>query len=129
MAARRVPRQNEPVTESGRAGSGGVALEGTDETAVLEVSGALDLALAPRLRLMVERAFRLRPAVMVVDLTAVEFLASAGMAELVRADRLCAGVTQVRVVAGNRVVLRPLELTCLTDELAVYPTRTAALEA
>ncbi|WP_328701526.1 STAS domain-containing protein [Amycolatopsis pittospori] len=111
------------------ADSGGVALEGGDETAVLNVSGALDLALAPRLRLMVERAFRLKPRVMVVDLTAVDFLASAGMAELVRADRLCAGTTQVRVVAGSRVVLRPLELTRLTDELAVYPTRTAALEA
>nr|WP_246481110.1 STAS domain-containing protein [Amycolatopsis umgeniensis] len=104
-------------------------MEGTDDTAVLEVTGALDLALASRLRLMVERAFRLRPAVMIVDLTAVEFLASAGMAELVRAERLCAGTTQVRVVAGSRVVLRPLELTRLTDELAVYPTRTAALEA
>jgi hypothetical protein len=33
----------------------------------------------------------------------------------------------VRVVASGRLTLRPLEMTRLTDELAVFPTLAAAL--
>jgi hypothetical protein len=49
------------------------------------------------------------------------------MAELVRANRE-SGRT-VRVVAAARTVLRPLELTRLTDELAVHATLADALAA
>ncbi len=95
---------------------------------MLSVSGALDLTLAPQLRSLVERAFRLRPRVLIIDLTAVEFLASVGMAELIWAERLCTGTTQVRIVADSRNVVRPLQLTGLTGELMLYPSRAAALE-
>lgn len=94
---------------------------------VLRVTGALDLALAPKLQQFVDRAARLRPVLLVLDLTKVEFLASVGMAVLVRANRQPMEATQVRVVAAARVVLRPLEMTRLTDELALYPTLAAAL--
>ena len=67
--------------------AGSVGLEQVPEGVVLAVTGALDLALAPTLRRTVERAARLRPVLLVIDLTAVTFLASAGMAELVRANR------------------------------------------
>ena len=112
----------------GAAGSpGSVALEDRDGTAVLRVDGALDLALAPKLRQLAERATRLRPAVLVIDLTDVTFLASAGMAELVRAHRGLTGSAPLRVVAGSRITLRPLELTRLTDEFAIYPSLPDAL--
>ncbi|WP_410599690.1 STAS domain-containing protein [Amycolatopsis sp. lyj-90] len=108
--------------------AGVVSLDSSGETAVLSVSGALDLTLAPQLRSLVERAFRLRPRVLIIDLTAVEFLASVGMAELIWAERLCTGTTQVRIVADSRNVVRPLQLTGLTGELMLYPSRAAALE-
>ena len=108
---------------------GSVDLEHVPEGVVLAVRGALDLALAPKLQRAVERATRLRPALLVVDLTEVTFLASAGMAELVRADRQLRGQVPVRVVATGRLVLRPLELTRLTDELAIHPTLADALAA
>lgn len=125
------------MTESERVGrgpfdeepAGSVALEQAPEGVVLTVTGALDLSLASRLRRTVERAARLRPAVLVIDLTGVTFLASVGMAELVRANRQLGGEIAVRVVASGRVVLRPLELTRLTDELAIHSTLADALAA
>ncbi|MDQ7802808.1 STAS domain-containing protein [Amycolatopsis sp. A133] len=114
-----------PGDEVGSAGS--VALEHRDGTAVLHVDGALDLALAPELRRLAERAARLRPELLVIDLTGVTFLASAGMAELVRAHRGPAASAPLRVVATGRITLRPLELTRLVDELAIYPSLSDAL--
>jgi anti-sigma B factor antagonist len=106
---------------------GSVALDQVPEGAVLTVAGALDLSLAAKLRRTVERATRLRPALLVIDLTAVTFLASVGMAELVRAHRQLSGDVAVRIVAAGRLVLRPLELTRLTDELAIHATLADAL--
>lgn len=115
------------VTGAAPGDAGSVALEDRNGTAVLHVDGALDLALAPKLRQLVERAARQRPAMLVIDLTGVTFLASAGMAELVRAHRGPAASVPLRVVAGGRITLRPLELTRLTDELAIYPSLSEAL--
>lgn len=112
------------------AGSAGtVVLEQAGDAVVLRVAGALDLALAPKLRQLAERAARLRPATLVVDLTDVTFLASAGMAELVRAHRGRTCAAPLRVVATGRITLRPLELTRLTDEFAIYPSVAEALAA
>ncbi|QRP43385.1 STAS domain-containing protein [Amycolatopsis sp. FDAARGOS 1241] len=94
---------------------------------MLAVSGALDLALAPKLRQLVDHAARTAAPVVVIDLTAVDFLASAGMAVLVRAHRQ-PEPADVRVVASGRLTLRPLELTPLTDELALFPSLSAALQ-
>lgn len=107
--------------------AGTVALEDRGGTAVLRVDGALDLALAPKLRQLAERAARLEPTVLVIDLTGVTFLASAGMGELVRAHRRRTTSAPLRVVATGRSTLRPLELTRLTDELAIYPSLSEAL--
>ncbi|KAA9158763.1 STAS domain-containing protein [Amycolatopsis acidicola] len=107
--------------------AGAVVLESSGGAAVLRVSGALDLALAPKLQQLVDRASRDHPRVLVIDLTDVDFLASAGMAVLVRTHRRHGATVAVRVVADNRLTLRPLELTRLTDELAVFPTLAAAL--
>ncbi|WP_410594177.1 STAS domain-containing protein [Amycolatopsis sp. lyj-23] len=105
----------------------GVELETLGDALVLRVTGALDLTLAPKVRQLVDRAQRQAGSVLVIDLTEVDFLASAGMAELVRAHRLSPSMA-VRVVATGRVTLRPLELTRLTDELVIVPTLEAALD-
>ncbi|MEV4055268.1 STAS domain-containing protein [Amycolatopsis sp. NPDC049688] len=107
--------------------AGSVALESRDGVAVLRVEGALDLALAPKLRQLAERAARLGAPLLVIDLTGVTFLASAGMAELVRAHRGTTAEAGLRVVASGRITLRPLELTRLVDELAIYPSLSDAL--
>ncbi|MET8849176.1 STAS domain-containing protein [Amycolatopsis sp. NPDC004625] len=107
--------------------AGSVALESLDGATVLRVAGALDLALAPKLRRLAEHATRLGDRLLVIDLTGVTFLASAGMAELVRAHRGTTASAPLRVVASGRIALRPLELTRLVDELAIYPSLSEAL--
>lgn len=117
---------DEPLGDA-ETSTGTVALEPQENGGVVvRVTGALDLALAPKLQQFVDRAARLRPDLLVLDLTGVDFLASVGMAVLVKANREKA-LPDVRVVAAERVVLRPLQMTRLTDELAVYPTLAAAL--
>ncbi|WP_433781422.1 STAS domain-containing protein [Actinomycetospora sp. CA-101289] len=122
------PFDDEPAGLDGES-AGSVALVEVPEGVVLAVTGPLDLAGAPKLRRTVERAARLRPALLVIDLTEVTFLASVGMAELVRANRDLRGTCSVHVVASGRLVLRPLELTRLTDELAIHSTLADALAA
>ena len=63
-----------------------------------ERTGELDLATAPKLQRKVDGTLREDPpAVLVIDLSAVTFLASAGMAVLVAAHRRSGTGTRVRV--------------------------------
>ncbi|OLF08231.1 STAS domain-containing protein [Actinophytocola xanthii] len=107
--------------------TGSVALEQQHGTVVLRVTGALDLALAPKLQQQFDRALRSEPELVVIDLTAVDFLASAGMAVLITAHRQLESPGRVHIVAAGRITLRPMEITRLTDELVVFPTLSAAL--
>lgn len=95
-------------------------------TVVLTVAGEIDLVTAPALENAVLQTLADPPDLLVIDLTAVEFFSSAGIAVLVLAHRDGAGVS-LRIVAGNRIVLRPLELTGLTEDLAIYPDLDTAL--
>jgi anti-anti-sigma factor len=106
--------------------AGTVSVVHDGDVALLRVSGALDLALAPKLAQLVDRALRREPALVVVDLTDVDFLASAGMATLVRVHRQ-SPPARLHVVADSPITMRPLEMTRLTDELVVYSTLAAAL--
>jgi anti-sigma B factor antagonist len=121
------PALGRPVG-SAASSAGEIAISGREDgTAVMRISGALDLALAPKLRQLAERAVRMRPRVLVIDLTEVGFLASVGMAELLRVHRQLRGVTPVRFVAADRLVLRPLTLTRLIDEFDMFPTLAEAV--
>ena len=99
---------------------------GAPDTIVLTATGELDMMTAPDLENAVREALSEQPAVLVIDLTNVEFLSSAGIAVLLFAhsdDRV-----PLRVVAAERIVLRPLELSGLTSELAIHPTLRSALD-
>ena len=109
--------------------AGTVTLEDRDGTAVLRIDGALDLALAPKLRQLAERAARLAPAVLVIDLTGVTFLASAGMAVLIGCHQQAKGNIRFRSVATGSATFRPMELTGMTEEISIYHTRDEALAA
>ncbi|HJP72679.1 MAG TPA: STAS domain-containing protein [Pseudonocardiaceae bacterium] len=95
-------------------------------TIVLKVAGEVDMVTAPALENAVRKALTESPDTLVIDLSAAEFFSSAGIAVLVLAHRNGAGVS-LRIVARDRIVLRPLELTGLTDDLAIYPDLEAAL--
>lgn len=93
-----------------------------DAGVILAVAGEIDLLTADQLReaLTVEVA---RRRLVVVDLTAVEFLSSSGLAALALAHRAAAEADhELRLVAGNRVTLRPIQITGMADEIAVFAT-------
>lgn len=95
---------------------------------VLRVDGEIDVLTAPALR---EKIASLTGStahsVLVLDLSDVTFLASAGLAVLAGASDACEGRGRFIVVAQTPVVLRPLELTGLTEAFEVFPTVETAL--
>jgi anti-anti-sigma factor len=67
------------------------------------------------------------PAALVVNLTEVEFLASAGMSVLIAAHQLASPGIAFAVVADGPVTGRPLKLVGIADIVDVYPTLDVAL--
>lgn len=101
-----------------------------DDSIVVSVAGEIDTLTTPRLRQAVGEAIdEAAGGSVIVDLTAVTFLGSPGLAALVEA----VGQAQRRggplrvVVDKSRPVLRPIELTGLDDVLALYETVEEAL--
>ncbi|HEV2782279.1 MAG TPA: STAS domain-containing protein [Actinophytocola sp.] len=97
------------------------------DAVVLEVSGEVDMATAPRLPTHVLEAIDTRPMVLVIDLAAVHFFGSSGLAVLVDAQQESDAQTQLRIVASRADVLRPLQVTGLDKALALYATREDAV--
>jgi anti-anti-sigma factor len=91
----------------------------TDDVVVLHVAGEIDLLTANLLGERV-REQQLLPAnrVLVLDLSAVSFMGSSGLAEIVAAAQ--ADSAQLVLVATSRAVLRPLEATGLLPMLTIY---------
>ena len=104
-----------------------VTVERRAGTVVLCVRGELDVATTPALGESVELALRARPAGLVIDLSEVTFLSSAGLFALAAATRAGKGHTVVRVVAAGRECERPTYLTGLDAVLALHRTLDDAL--
>jgi anti-anti-sigma factor len=96
--------------------------------AVVRVSGALDMFTAPQLGDDITATVDQNPAGLIVDLTDVDFLASAGMQTLVVAHNAVTPAVRFAVVADGPATSRPLTVTGLTDLIALFATREAALE-
>lgn len=105
-----------------------VTTDHSGDAVVLAVSGEVDLLSAPVLGKEITAALDGVPALLVIDLTDVSFLASIGITALLEARRQARPGTQVRVVApAQSVVERTLRLTGLIEALAVTSTRADAL--
>jgi len=91
-----------------------------DAGVVLSVAGEIDLLTADQLSEALAPEVARHPLV-VVDLTAVGFLSSSGLAALALAHRAAVQAGhELRLVAGNRVTLRPIQITGMADEIAVF---------
>ena len=78
---------------------------------------------APLLRSSITGQFAGQPRELVLDLSAVEFLGSAGLAALVDAQKLARDRNiGLRLIAATRAVLRPLQVTGLIDLFSVADT-------
>jgi anti-sigma B factor antagonist len=98
--------------------------------AVLAVVGEIDTLTAPPL----EQALRElladpEPETLVIDLTGVTFMASSGLAVLIRgAHRAAARDLRLRLVPGSRAVRRPLEVTGSAQLFDMYEDVPTAID-
>lgn len=98
--------------------------------ALVRVSGSLDSGPDQAVAAELDAVFEKRPGSVVLDLSPVDFMGSAGIALLIntrhRAARL--GVA-FAIVADNRCVLRPLQLSQVDGTLPLHPTLDEAVAA
>jgi anti-sigma B factor antagonist len=94
-------------------------------TAVVHVSGDVDMLTAPVFAQQVRQQLHSHDGEarsLVIDLTGVTFLGSAGLAVLAEARTSAAEQdVALRVVASSRLVLRPLQVTGLDKLLTIVP--------
>jgi anti-sigma B factor antagonist len=105
-----------------------VAERWVENVVVVAVSGDLDVLTAPELADAIQAAARQEPAALIVDLSGVTFLASAGMNLLITAHRDCASSSQFGVVADGPATSRPLNLIGIDTIFALYRTLDDALD-
>ncbi|MGB9302128.1 MAG: STAS domain-containing protein [Mycobacterium sp.] len=98
-----------------------------DGAVVIAVSGDVDMVTAPRLAEAIDAAIATRPAALIVDLSKVQFLASAGMTVLVTAQDQVVPPTRFAVVADGPATSRPIKLMGIDSTFALYRTRDTAL--
>lgn len=84
---------------------------------------------APQLRDAVESALGKSPSALVVDLTHVEFLGSAGMQVLMETHNQTNGTdTRFAVVAEGAATSRPLKITGIAELIDLFSSLDVALE-
>ncbi len=94
----------------------------TGRTAVITVSGVLDMLTSPQLEATISAALSKGPEALVVDLSDVDFLASAGMGVLVTARDQADGKVGFAVVANGPATSRPLKLVGLAEVVGLCST-------
>ncbi|QFU93078.1 STAS domain-containing protein [Amycolatopsis sp. YIM 10] len=104
-----------------------IAVAWHGEVVELAVTGELDTTTAAVLEEAIAQAVAETPAALVVNLSGVEFLASAGISALIEANSTLQ-IPFALVVSTDRV-RRPLTVTGLDRVLPLYPTAAAALAA
>ncbi|OBF04321.1 STAS domain-containing protein [Mycobacterium sp. 852002-10029_SCH5224772] len=98
-----------------------------DGAVVLTVSGEVDMLSSPQLADAIQTALATQPAALIVDLSKVGFLASAGMTVLVTAHGEVEPPTKFAVVANGSATSRPIKLMGIDSVLALYNSLDGAL--
>ncbi len=98
-----------------------------DGVTVLTVTGEVDLATAPALETAIDAALDSGADHLVIDLAAVSFLASAGMAALVAAHQRAGDKTTIALVAEGPATSRQLKMTALDQVFDLHSTLGDAL--
>lgn len=122
--------QPEPAACSAAPGSGcTVESHQIGTVTVLAVAGTVDTLTAPSLQAAVTTAAEASPAALIIDLSAVDFLASVGMGLLVTAHAELTPAIRFAVVADGPATSRPLKLVGVADVVQLFATREEALTA
>lgn len=103
-----------------------VSFDVVGSSVVIQADGEIDLGTADRLDGLVREVLdgQFDPKTIVLDMSGVRFLATAGLTLLKNVQEQCASDGIVLwIVAGSRAVTRPLALTGLTASITVLPSR------
>jgi anti-anti-sigma factor len=100
-----------------------------DQAVVLTVSGEVDMLTSPHLQGAITTALAAKPAALIIDLSKVDFLASAGMTVLVTAQAEAVPPTQFAVVANGAATSRPIKLMGIDSVLSLHSTLDGALSS
>lgn len=106
-----------------------IGVEWQDTVVILTVSGELDLSTVPALAESIDLVVGKSPSAVIVDLSGVGFLASAGMAQLATAHQQIGETATFAVVADGPATGRPLALVGLDEVFRIYATTGEALSA
>jgi anti-anti-sigma factor len=106
-----------------------ITVERSGWTLVVAVDGDVDLSTAPMLRHALDEALGRAPRRIVVDLSLVRFLNTAGLEVLLDAHRRAGPDTDLRLVATTRATWRPLQLTRTHERLVIHASRATAIAA
>jgi anti-anti-sigma factor len=97
-----------------------IATDRHGELVVLTVHGSIDVLTAPQLSDAVDEAVVRTPASLIIDISGVDFLSSAGMMALVTAHENIAPHGRLAVVADGPATARPMHLVGLDKTITVY---------
>lgn len=95
--------------------------------AVVKAEGTLDMLTVPRFAEVLDAALESAPDALIADLSAVDFLSSAGMGALISTHEKICGTVRFGVVAVGRITRRPLELVGVDQIVSIHPTVDEAL--
>jgi anti-sigma B factor antagonist len=98
-----------------------------DRLAVVSVSGTVDMLSAPWLADAIGSALAKDPAGLIIDLSKVDFLASAGIRVLLEARDNVVPSGRFGVVADGPATSRPLTLLGINEIISIYRTLDDAL--
>jgi anti-sigma B factor antagonist len=97
-----------------------IEVTGDSNTSRVTATGEVDSSSAPALRACLDEVLDKGVADLVIDLTGVTFLDSAGLCVLAAAHRRCVRADiRLQVLAKSRAVIRPMQITGLYDLLHV----------
>jgi anti-sigma B factor antagonist len=95
----------------------------TSSATVVVIAGELDAATAPRLAAFLNNRLASTVTILVLDLSAVSFLGSAGLGVLIHArQRATAAGCDLHLITGTHCVDRALQITGIADDFACHPT-------
>jgi anti-sigma B factor antagonist len=88
--------------------------------AVVSVGGSVDMLTAPGLSESIDGALAKKPKGLIVDLSKVEFLGSAGISVLMKTRETLGDATPFCVVADGPATHRPLTLLGINELMSLY---------
>jgi anti-sigma B factor antagonist len=106
-----------------------VADKWVDRVLVVSPTGDIDALTAPQLGDAISRGLDGDPAAVIVDLSAVSFLASSGMTTLMAAHERISPTATFTIVADGAGTSRPLKLMGIDAVITIVPTLDEALAA